>query len=64
MKNESTKGPTVNAGKYTDKDGVVRWLTDRKYTKEEQKEQRAAFMKDADEGKVICLTDLMINHGM
>ena len=28
------------------------------------KAQREEFEKDAKEGKVLCLTDLMISHGM
>ncbi len=61
---KSNKTPSVDAGKYTDKDGIVRWATDRPYTKEERRKQRADFVKDAEDGKQICLTDLMINHGM
>jgi hypothetical protein len=50
----------------TDKNGnkVIRWDTKKKYTKEELKKQREQFVKQAKNGKVICLTDLMINHGM
>lgn len=51
-------------GKYTDKDGVIRWNTNKKYNKKEQAQQRDEFQNEADSGKVICLTDLMINHGM
>ncbi len=61
---KKTKNTSVDAGKYIDKDGVVRWLTDRKYTKEEQKKQRTDFVNEAEAGKQICLSDLMINHGM
>jgi len=28
------------------------------------KQQRDQFSKDADAGKVLCLTDLFISHGM
>lgn len=43
---------------------VVRFDTNKKYTNEELEAQREQFSKDADAGKVICLTDLFINHGM
>lgn len=43
---------------------VVRWRTDRNYTKEELKAQREEFSREAESGKMICLTDLMINHGL
>ena len=43
---------------------VVRFDTSKKYTKEELAVQREQFSKDAKAGKVICLTDLFINHGM
>ena len=32
--------------------------------KEKLKAQRDEFEKDAKEGKVLCLTDLFISHGM
>lgn len=54
----------MNTGKYVDAEGITRWSTDKKYTKEEQKQQRDEFLKEANSGKQICLTDLMINHGM
>lgn len=43
---------------------VVRFNTNKKYTKDELKKQREDFSKLANSGKQICLTDLMINHGM
>lgn len=48
------------------KDGskVVRLNTNKKYNKEELKAQREGMEKAAKEGKVICLTDLFITHGM
>jgi hypothetical protein len=47
-----------------DKEGqmVVRFDTKREYTKEELKEQREQFVKDAKAGKVICISDLMGTH--
>ncbi len=50
----------------TDKNGqsVIRFKTDRKYTQAELAQQREEFDKEAKAGKVICLSDLMINHGM
>ena len=53
---------------YTEKqkDGsdLVRWKTDKKYTKSELEQQRNEFESAAKSGKVICLSDLMINHSM
>lgn len=43
---------------------IVRWDTKKKYSKKELEQQRKEFTEKAKEGKVICLTDLMINHGM
>ena len=43
---------------------TVHFDTTKKYTKEELKAQRNQFSEDAKAGKVICLSDLMINHGM
>ena len=43
---------------------TVRFDTTKKYTQRELKTQREQFSKDAQAGKIICLTDLMINHGM
>ncbi len=43
---------------------VVRWDTKKKYTKEELKKQRKEFEQEAKKVSLICLTDLMINHGM
>jgi len=53
-----------NTGKFTDKDGVVRWDTSRKYTKAELKKQREEMSAEADKGTVLCLTDMFINHGL
>jgi len=54
--------------KYTEREQngqeVVRWKTDKKYSKEELKQQRKEFTKAAEAGKMLCLSDLMINHGM
>ena len=54
----------MNTGKYIDKDGGVRWKTDKQYTKEEKAQQREEFAKEAKCGTRLCLTDLMINHGI
>lgn len=43
---------------------VMRWKTDRKYSKEERKAQWDEAEKHVKEGKPICLSDLMINGGM
>lgn len=55
-------------GKYseTGRDGreVVRYATKGRYTKEEQAAMRDDFVKEAKAGRQICLSDLMINHGM
>jgi len=49
-----------------EKDGseTVRWDTNKKYTKAELGQQRQEFEDAAKSGEVLCLTDLMINHGM
>jgi len=49
---------------YIDKDGVTRWDTNKKYTKKELKQQREEFEKVTDSGAQLCLSDLMITHGM
>lgn len=63
------KQESLVAGKYfeTDKsDGqkVVRYDTKAKYTKKELEAQRADFEREAKAGNRICISDLMINHGM
>lgn len=60
----------MDTGEYIQKDKnatggeVVRFDTKKKYTKEELAAQREEFSKAAKEGKVICISDLMCNHGM
>ena len=50
----------------TDKNGdeVVRWDTKKKYTKQELEKQREEFSNLAKQGKKLCISDLMINHGL
>ena len=62
----STEQNTI--GKYTETmpDGreLVRYATNGRYTNEQLEAQRQDFEKEARAGKLICLSDLMINHGM
>lgn len=46
----------------TDKDGVVRY--NKVNSKAEMKQQLNEFTKQAQSGKVVCLSDLMVNAGM
>ena len=43
---------------------LVTYDTDREYTKEELKQQREDFAKEAKDGQLIDLTALFINHGL
>ena len=43
---------------------VVGWDTKKKYTKAQLAKQRDEFIKKAEEGHVINLTDLFSTHGM
>lgn len=54
----------METGKYLDEDGSVRWKTDRQYSEEERKKMRDEFQEEAKKGKLICISDLMINHGL
>lgn len=54
----------VNTGKYIGKDGVIRYDYKKKYTKEQLKAQREDFEKEAQTGKMICISDLMCSHGL
>ena len=49
---------------YQDKDGHVRFRRLESNDRQGQAEQRAEFVKFAKKGKVVCISDLMINHGM
>lgn len=62
----SFKDVKKNMYEETDKQGdkIIRWDTNKKYTKEELKQQREEFEEQAQKGKKICLTDLFINHGL
>ena len=62
---------TMNNGRYVQEYSergkvkeVIRYNTNKKYSKQELEVQREQFEKDAKAGKVLCLSDLMINHGM
>ena len=60
----------MKTGRYIVKEAdgseTVRFETRNKeqYTKLDLAAQRAQFVKDAKAGKIICLSDLMITHGM
>jgi len=43
---------------------VMRWKTDKKFTKEERETQWREAESHVKKGKPICLSDLMINGGM
>jgi len=43
---------------------IISWDTKRKYTSEQKAKQREEFTKAAQDGQLICLSSLMITHGM
>ena len=63
-----TQKHDLKTGRYIERDeagkDVVRFATTRKHNRAQQRRQRDQFTEDAKAGKLICLTDLFISHGM
>jgi len=57
-------GDEQEAGTYTNPIRYKHIKADDPQRKEKLKAQREQFGKDAEEGKVLCLTDLFISHGL
>ena len=56
--------PTAPIGSYENPVHYKHIKQDDPDRKAKQAAQRAKFSKDAGEGKILCLTDLFISHGI